>query len=97
MHVNYNGTDLHGSWEVAYARYLDLNSIKWIRNKDSFTYTFGGKERKYTPDFYLVDTDEYVEIKGYKTEKDIAKWEQFPKHRTLVVLMGPELTSLNII
>lgn len=97
MHIDYNGVSLHGSWELKYARYLDLHEIKWIRNKDSFAYEYGGKERKYTPDFYLPDTDEYVEIKGYKTEKDDAKWSQFPKHRTLVILMEAELKEMKVL
>lgn len=97
MHINYNGFDLHGSWELAYAKYLDSNSIKWKRCKESFTYEFGGKSRKYTPDFYLIDSDEYVEIKGFKTEKDSAKWEQFPTHRKLIVLMSKNLKELKII
>jgi hypothetical protein len=97
MHVNYNGVDLHGSWELAYAQYLDKNSIRWLRNKDSFSYFYGGKSRRYTPDFYLIDSDEYVEIKGYKTEKDSAKWEQFPSHRKLIVMMKKELSEIGII
>lgn len=86
--------DLHGSWELKYAQYLDEHRIKWIRNKDSFSYEFEGKERKYTPDFYLIDSDEYIEVKGYKTAKDLAKWDQFPPHRKLTVLMKAELETL---
>jgi hypothetical protein len=97
MHKNYNGVDLHGSWEVAYAKYLDLNNIKWMRCRESFSYVFDGKERKYTPDFYLIETDVYIEIKGYKTEKDVAKWNQFPKHRKLIVLMKKELEDLKVL
>jgi len=97
MHVDYNGVDLHGSWELAYAKFLDLNNIKWVRNKDSFLYMFSGKERRYTPDFYLIDTDEYIEIKGYKTEKDDAKWAQFPANKKLRILMHKDLKELNII
>lgn len=97
MHIDYNGVNLHGSWELAYAKYLDLNKIRWIRTTDSFHYEFEGKSRKYTPDFYLIDSDEYVEIKGYKTKKDDAKWSQFPSHKKLVVLMGEELKQMNII
>ena len=97
MHIDYNGVDLHGSWEVAYAKYLDANNIKWNRNKDSFPYIFNGKERRYTPDFYLIDTDEYIEIKGYKTEKDNAKWTQFPKEKKLIILMHAELKEMNIL
>lgn len=96
MHIDYNGINLHGSWELSYAKYLDANNIRWVRNKDSFLYVFKGKERRYTPDFYLPDSGEYVEIKGYKTEKDDAKWSQFPLHRKLVILMKEELKSLGI-
>jgi hypothetical protein len=97
MHIEYNGVDLHGSWELAFAKYLDINHIKWVRNKKAFDYVFEGKNRKYTPDFYLIDTDEYIEIKGYKTAKDIAKWNQFPKHSKLKVLMQRDLEKLCII
>lgn len=97
MHIDYNGIDLHGSWELAYAKFLDANNIKWQRCNESFAYEFDGKIRKYTPDFYLIDSDEYVEIKGYKTKKDYAKWDQFPKHRKLIVLMSKELKEMKII
>lgn len=97
MHINYNGIDLHGSWEVAYAKYLDANKIKWIRNKDSFPYAFKDTIRRYTPDFYLTDLAHYIEIKGYKTDKDDAKWMQFPKDKILIVLMHADLKKLKII
>lgn len=96
MHIDYNGVDLHGSWELKYAQYLDANKIKWIRNIDRFPYTYKDKLHYYTPDFYLVDTDEYIEIKGYRTGKDYAKWKQFPKDKTLIVLMCKDLKSLGI-
>lgn len=97
MHIDYNGIDLHGSWELAYAKYLDANNIKWVRNKDFFTYVFEGKQRRYTPDFYLVDTDEYIEVKGHKTDKDSAKWAQFPQNKKLKILMKDELSELGLI
>ena len=43
-------------------------------------------QRYYTPDFYLPDEDIYIEIKGYKTIKDEAKWSQFPIDKRLKVL-----------
>lgn len=97
MHINYNGVDLHGTWELGYAKFLDKNNIKWVKNKDSFAYIYEGKERRYTPDFYLIESDEYIEIKGYKTDKDEAKWSQFPKHRKLTVLMKKDLKELKIL
>lgn len=97
MHINYNGADLHGSWELAYAKFLDANNINWVRNTESFPYEFRGKTRRYTPDFFLVDTGEYVEIKGFQTEKDEAKWRQFPKDKKLVILKQQDLKLLQII
>lgn len=96
MHIEYNGVNLHGTWELKYAEYLDENNIQWIRNKDSFTYEFENVKRRYTPDFYLPDTDEYIEIKGYRTDKDLSKWDQFPSDKKLKVLMKNELLSLGI-
>ena len=95
-HYKYNGCDLHGKWELRYATWLDQNNIKWERCKETFGYIFNGKKRRYTPDFYLEESDEYVEIKGYKTEKDEAKWSQFPSYRKLKILRKEDLESLGI-
>lgn len=96
MHHNYNGVDLHGSWELKYAKYMDASDIRWIRCKENFKYSFEGTERRYTPDFYLIETEEYIEIKGYKTKKDIAKWESFPKDKILKILTYKELKLLGL-
>lgn len=96
MHISYKGVDLHGTWEQAYAMYLDDNNINWIRCKKRFTYYFEDKLHYYTPDFYLPESDTYIEIKGYATDKDRAKWEQFPKSENLNVLFGPDLLALGI-
>lgn len=97
LHKQYNGESFHGSWEVKYAMWLDQNGIEWIRNKQSFSYVFEGIERKYTPDFYLPAQNTYVEIKGFKTDKDVAKWEQFPAELKLLVLMEKDLVSLGVL
>lgn len=97
MHYEYKGNDLHGTWELKYAQYLDSNNIEWLRNKDSFIYTYDNVERRYTPDFYLIESNEYIEIKGYKTEKDLSKWSQFPKDKKLSVLFEKDLKNLKII
>ncbi len=94
MHYNYKGYDLHGKWELNYAKWLDSQNISWLRCKERFEYIFENKKRFYTPDFYLLEQDVYIEIKGYKTKKDEAKWSQFPKK--LNVLMKQDLINLNI-
>jgi hypothetical protein len=52
------------------------------------------KRTNYIPDFYLIVTDEYIETKGYETEKDLAKWEAFP-HK-LTVLLRRDLRNLGL-
>lgn len=96
MHYTYRGIDLHGMWEVRFAEWLDSNNIEWLRPSESFPYTFDGATHQYTPDFYLVDSRTYVEIKGYKTLKDQAKWEQFPRDLTLKVYMAEDLLALGL-
>ena len=96
IHYNYKGNDLHGKWELYYAIYLDKNNIKWIRNKERFIYNYKNKNHYYTPDFYLINTNEYIEIKGYSTNKDFAKWTQFPKNKKLIVLQYKDLKNLGV-
>lgn len=69
-----------GGWELASAKYLDTLNINWNRNTKRFKYLKSdGKESTYCPDFYIKETDLYIEVKGYKTELDETKWKQF-KH-----------------
>lgn len=96
IHYNYNDVDLHGTWEVKYAKYLDELGIKWERCKDRFPYEYEGKTHYYTPDFHLLETNTYVEIKGYASKKDYAKWIQFPKDIPFQVLMKKDLILLGI-
>jgi hypothetical protein len=83
---------LRSTYELIYAKFLDSRQIKWKANKKSFEYLFEDKERRYYPDFYLIDEDCYVEIKGFKTKQDEAKWKVFP-HK-LKVLFGKDLEKL---
>lgn len=96
MHYNYNGIDLHGEWELKYAEYLTEQHINWIRPKNRFEYIFEDKIHYYTPDFYLVDSSTFIEIKGYKTFKDECKWEQFPRDKQLKVLRYKDLVELGL-
>lgn len=86
---------LDSSWELAYVKWLDEKGVLWKRNRIKFPYYFEGKQRHYIPDFYLLGDNKYIEIKGYKTDKDEAKWSSFPYK--LDVLMESELKSIGII
>ena len=91
----YNGIKLYGKWELEYAKWLDRHNIKWERPTKAYPYIFENKKHMYTPDFYLPENNEYVEIKGYETERDRAKWKYFPNN--LLILKGSDLQELGII
>lgn len=92
----YKDVQLDSSWELKYAIWLDESNIKWIRCKERFPYVFEGKPHFYIPDFFLCGTKEYIEIKGFKTNKDESKWNQFPKELVLKVLLKEDLIKLGI-
>jgi len=93
----YKGILFDSSWEMKYAMWLDSMDIEWERCKNKFPYEFENKKKNYIPDFFLKNTQEYIEIKGLKTDRDIAKWEQFPKDLKLTILMESDLKSLGVL
>lgn len=96
-HYDCNGYSMHGSWELALAEYLNSKNIKWIRPKDKFKYYFKDAWHWYHPDIYIIDYDIYIEVKGCITEKDFAKWEQFPRDKKLDIYFGDDFAKLGII
>ena len=75
----YKGIYCQSSWELAYVLYSLDHQVNFIRNVDHFTYEFEDKQYNYFPDFYLPDSDTYIEIKGYYDARSRAKAEQFSK------------------
>jgi len=71
-----NGTIFHcqSNMEYSMCKILDVLNIKWQRNLKGFAYiTIDGKNRKYYPDYYLIDYDVYLETKGYITKDMLHK------------------------
>lgn len=64
---------MRSSWEVAFALWLDNCGIKW----EYETKRFCLGRTYYTPDFYLPDQDQYVELKGWFTKKGKQKMDKF--------------------
>jgi hypothetical protein len=84
---------LDGTWELEVAKFLDKGNVIWERNRKRFIYTKpDGSSGYYTPDFYFVDRDCYLEVKGYETELDRCKWRDFPKW--LIVWKKPEILMI---
>ena len=80
---------------LSHTLYISSYTARWTRPKRRFPYRFEGKTRHYNPDFYLPETDEWIEIKGYPTDKDFAKWDAFP--HPLLVLNGRDLFEQGLI
>lgn len=57
-------------------------------------YDWNGFVHYYIPDFILIEKNIYVEIKGYKTNKDDAKWKSFP--HVLKILYGNDLKKMGL-
>lgn len=90
----YKGYYCQSSWELAYVVYQLDHNVNFIRNTKRFSYTLDGINRSYFPDFYLIDEDIYIEIKGYYDNKTKEKEIQFPKTETLIVLQKQEMTPI---
>lgn len=89
--IIYKGIKFQGNWELAFYQWCETNNILCTRNTKGFKYEWNGN-RTYFPDFHLIEKDVYIEVKGYKTERDSAKWEQFPKQ--LIVVQKQDIMSI---
>jgi hypothetical protein len=73
----YKGYWMDSKAERRFAELLDNHDIKWEKNSIKYFHyrDKSNKLRKYFPDFYLIDYDYWVEIKGvyYQTENDNLK------------------------
>ena len=87
----YKNQWMHSSWELITAQWFDRNDIKWTKKVPGFLYKWEGRDRTYFPDFYLEEYDCYVEVKGYETDRDTAKWSSIPN---LIVLKEKEINDI---
>ena len=81
--IIFDGIKFQGTWELDYYRYCKSKNICIVRCTEGFHYEWNGS-RTYYPDFYLPDHNVYVEVKGYKTERDLAKWKHFPNQLKVI-------------
>ena len=89
--IEYDGIKFQGQWELDFYRWAKDQGLAPKRPDRSFRYVWNG-ERWYHPDFYLPKLDTYVEVKGYETDRDRAKWSQFPEK--LVIIKGQQIKDI---
>ncbi len=78
VHGRYKGYYYDSGWELIWIKWAIKNDIVFKRNTKGFEYEFRGEKHKYYPDFYLIEEDRYVEVKGIQDEQWEAKKKYFP-------------------
>ena len=78
----YKNIRCDSKYELLFLIYhLEILKVNIIRNKKYFNYiSFDGKVHKFYPDFYLPDSNTYIEIKGYYQENTSYKLEGMKKY-----------------
>lgn len=94
-----NYVNVQGSWEYKYASYLNEKNIKWIHSRKYILTYFNEIERRYFPDFYLPELDEYHEVKGWFMDSDKEKMKyviKCNKNKRIRILQKKQLEKLGI-
>lgn len=73
--ISYNNFLFRSYWEANFAKWCDLSNIKWQYEPKMFDLG----NTTYTPDFYLLEFDCWIEIKGWENKdfkKKFKKWQK---------------------
>lgn len=93
----YRDIFFRSSWELKYAMYLDQNSIAWIYEPEAFDLIVENKECTYTPDFYLPESQQYIEIKGFWYGDARVKLDAFMKIKpNTLIIVEKDLKKLSL-
>lgn len=92
----YKGILMRSNWEIWFAQFLDISGYRW--EYESKTFDLGSTT--YTPDFYVPEWNQFIEIKGYFSQKakdkiDLFK-EQYPKEN-LRIFQRENLKRIGVI
>lgn len=74
------GLNVRSGWEANVLRILKSYDIAYEFEPMIFTYPIKRGNRAYTPDIYLNDTEEWIEVKGYFDKASQVKMRRFKKY-----------------
>ena len=77
---------MRSSWEVRFAKYLDDNNIDWLYEIKKFPIHYLDKDGTYTPDFYLIKENKYIEIKGWWRDDAKVKYDSFQEQYPNIII-----------
>jgi hypothetical protein len=79
---------LQSSYEIQYAMFLESQETKWIRPNPLRWIDEDGISHRYYPDFYLIDSNLYVDTKNdYLIKKDEDKIERVRSQNNVAILV----------
>jgi hypothetical protein len=87
-----NDIKIKGKWELKVAEFLNKKKVRWINKTDPSPYFWNESWHLYFPDFYLIDYNIYLEVKGFERERDRKKWNDFKNK--LIILKKKEIENL---
>lgn len=92
----YKNNYMRSSWEVAFAKYLDKHGLHWQYEPKQFQLSSG---EVYIPDFYIVEHNKWIELKGFWTHQSQRKIALFKKEFDVnfEILRKNDLQALGII
>ena len=62
---------MRSGWELKVSNYLTENNVNWYYE---FSWLKIEEGKYYLPDFYLPDENKYIEVKGWKTDRTMEKY-----------------------
>jgi hypothetical protein len=81
-------------------KYLDKNNIKFKCHRGRIPYVSNGEEHSYYPDFYLIDSDEYIDVKNdYHWNLQKEKFDNIKKSNpalTIKILLKEDMIKMGI-
>ncbi len=98
-----NGTTqkVQGTWELAYVQYLLREGVRFVAHPTPplFYSDISGQTRRYFPDFLLLDTKEYVDVKNpFCLKQDMEKIKAIQEQGVcLTVITGADLVTMGLL
>lgn len=92
----YSGINFHSSWEVKFAKLLDSLGLHW--EYEEYEYDLG-ELGVYIPDFFVVEWNMHIEVKGWKSEIGMTKFAKFKEiyDSTALLVDEPMMKHMGLI
>ncbi len=74
------GVYFRSKFEANVARYFNFLNVQWQYELKEFEFPLNRGIRFYTPDFYLPETDRWIEVKGWFDRESLVRLKRFKRY-----------------